>query len=136
MKELTGALKAQVEAAKAKLDETYQSKLDEYVSRVTNPTHLEKLLQEPNLKEAIDERESKRTQNQKYEQNKYDKENNTFSSMFKRNFDVDLTSASYDELASISEILSEKLASVKTLMNEKKSAKIAELKAQLAELEK
>lgn len=134
LENISSAVLAQLEAKRKNLSEEYQVKLDEYVSRVTNPAHLTKLLQEENLEEALKDREQKKAANDKYTQNKA-KNSDTFEALFKNNIDTDLSAASYDELAKIKVILADKLELVKSLMDDKKAAKISDLKAQLAALE-
>lgn len=131
--ELESAVKALFESKRANLSEEYQAKLDSYAERTTNVKNLIALLNEENLAEALDNRESKREANLKYQAKKAEDEN-TFPNLFKNNFEIDLKNADYDSLASISKMLSSKLEEVQELMKKQKMSKIAELEAQLKEL--
>lgn len=130
---ISAAVLAQIESKKKNLSEEYQKKLDEYIQRVTNPSHLTKLLQEEDIEKGLDEREQKKLANDKYTQNKA-KEADTFEALFKSNIDTDLSAADFDDLTKIKAILSEKLEMVNNLLDSKKADKIKQLEEQLKAL--
>lgn len=115
------------------LSEEYRTKLDEYIDRTTNPNHLIKLLNEENLENALDERESKREANLKYQQNKKD-EKNTYPNLFKNNFDVELKDATFDDLEIIKGFLTTKITQIDELLSKKKLSRISALEEELKRL--
>ena len=115
------------------LSEEYRTKLDEYIDRTTNPNHLIKLLNEENLEKALDERESKREANLKYQQNKKD-EKNTYPNLFKNNFDVELKDATFDDLEVIKGFLTTKMTQIDELLSKKKLSRISALEEELKRL--
>jgi hypothetical protein len=115
------------------LSEEYRTKLDEYIDRTTNPNHLIKLLNEENLEKALDERESKREANLKYQQNKKD-EKNTYPNLFKNNFDVELKDATFDDLEIIKGFLTTKITQIDELLSKKKLSRISALEEELKRL--
>lgn len=132
---ITEAIQAQINNAKSKLNEDYCIKLDNYVSRVTNPQHLLSLLQEEDLVKALDEREAKRKANQNYKDNKSSNDG-SFLSLFKTNMDIDLSSAGYEDLETIEAFMNEKIVMIKELMNSKRAQEISDLEARIAMLKK
>lgn len=131
--ELEAAVKTLFESKRSQLSEEYQRKLDGYAERTTNVNHLITLLNEEDLSKALDDRESKRESNLKY-QNKKVSEENTFENLFKKNFDVEIKNADFDSLAKIKDMLTTKLEEVQDLMKTKKLSKIAELEEKLKKL--
>lgn len=115
------------------LSEEYRTKLDEYIDRTTNPNHLIKLLNEEDLEKALDERESKREANLKYQQNKKDEEN-TYPNLFKKNFDVELKDATFDDLEVIKGFLTTKITQIDELLSKKKLSRISALEEELKRL--
>jgi hypothetical protein len=115
------------------LSEEYRTKLDEYIDRTTNPNHLIKLLNEENLEKALDERETKREANLKYQQNKKD-EKNTYPNLFKNNFDVELKDATFDDLEIIKGFLTTKITQIDELLSKKKLSRISALEEELKRL--
>ena len=115
------------------LSEEYRTKLDEYIDRTTNPNHLIKLLNEEDLEKALDERETKREANLKYQQNnKY--EENTYPNLFKKNFDVELKDATFDDLEVIKGFLTTKMTQIDELLSKKKLSRISALEEDLKRL--
>lgn len=131
--ELEAAVKTLFESKRSQLSEEYQRKLDGYAERTTNVNHLITLLNCEDLSKALDDRESKRESNLKY-QNKKVSEENTFENLFKKNFDVEIKNADFDSLSKIKDMLTTKLAEVQDLMKTKKLSKIAELEEKLKKL--
>jgi hypothetical protein len=115
------------------LSEEYRTKLDEYIDRTTNPNHLIKLLNEEDLEKALDERETKREANLKYQQNKKDEEN-TYPNLFKKNFDVELKDATFDDLEVIKGFLTTKITQIDELLSKKKLSRISALEEELKRL--
>lgn len=115
------------------LSEEYRTKLDEYIDRTTNPNHLIKLLNEEDLEKALDERETKREANLKYQQNKKD-EKNTYPNLFKNNFDVELKDATFDDLEVIKGFLTTKITQIDELLSKKKLSRISALEEELKRL--
>lgn len=115
------------------LSEEYRTKLDEYIDRTTNPNHLIKLLNEEDLEKALDERETKREANLKYQQNKKDEEN-TYPNLFKKNFDVELKDATFDDLEIIKGFLTTKMTQINELLSKKKLSRISALEEELKRL--
>lgn len=115
------------------LSEEYRTKLDEYIDRTTNPNHLIKLLNEEDLEKALDERETKREANLKYQQNKKDEEN-TYPNLFKKNFDVELKDATFDDLEVIKGFLTTKMTQIDELLSKKKLSRISALEEELKRL--
>lgn len=131
--ELEAAVKTLFDSKRSQLSEEYQIKLDGYAERTTNVNHLITLLNCEDLSKALDDRESKRESNLKY-QNKKASEENTFENLFKKNFDVELKNADFDSLAKIKDMLDVKIFEVDQLMKTKKLSKIAELEEKLKKL--
>jgi hypothetical protein len=115
------------------LSEEYRTKLDEYIDRTTHPNHLIKLLNEEDLEKALDERETKREANLKYQQNKKDEEN-TYPNLFKKNFDVELKDATFDDLEVIKGFLTTKMTQIDELLSKKKLSRISALEEELKRL--
>jgi hypothetical protein len=115
------------------LSEEYRTKLDEYIDRTTNPNHLIKLLNEEDLEKALDERETKREANLKYQQNKKEEEN-TYPNLFKKNFDVELKDATFDDLEVIKGFLTTKMTQIDELLSKKKLSRISALEEELKRL--
>jgi hypothetical protein len=115
------------------LSEEYRTKLDEYIDRTTNPNHLIKLLNEEDLEKALDERETKREANLKYQQNKKEEEN-TYPNLFKKNFDVELKDATFDDLEIIKGFLTTKITQIDELLSKKKLSRISALEEELKRL--
>lgn len=134
VKNLDQAVQAILASKRETLSEEYKTQLDEFISRTTNPEHIVKLLNEEDLSKALDDRATKRASNLKY-QKKREENENTYPNLFKKNFDVDLSGAEFDDLKAIRSLLTTKIAKIDELLQSKKASKIAELKAQLAELE-
>ena len=131
--EIESAVKTLFESKRSQLSEEYQKKLDGYAERTTNVNHLIALLNCEDLSKALDDRESKRESNLKY-QNKKVSEENTFENLFKKNFDVELKNADFDSLSKIKDMLDVKIFEVDQLMKSKKADKIAELEEKLKKL--
>ena len=133
IEDMNSAVKSLYESQRAKLSEEYKEKLDNYITRTTNVKHIIKLLNEDDTAKALDDRESKRKSNQAYQAKKTMNEND-YISLFKKNFDLELTNADFDSLLEISRLLQEKVLYVTDLLKEGKKAKVAELEAKLKHL--